>query len=325
MKIVILILSVVFTGPASYSQASTPNPSELGTVQWMRSYEEALSLSAKQNKPVLILFQEVPGCATCKKFGKKVMSDPQVVEIIQNEFIPLAIFNNKKGEDARILNIYNEPSWNNPVLRIVDSHGKNITERIAGIYDKEEIILTLSAALQLNTSVPPYLELWTEEYLVSEENTSEVIFSMYCFWSGEAKLAEIEGVIKTEAAYLDNKEVVKVWYNNDQLQSSTLLEKANTLNYNEEKNNPGYHIDKEQQYYLSKSDFRYLALSPIQRIRINSLLAKGKDATHLLSPTQKNYLNAIQSTDNKKKNLDVLYIDDFEESWNFMVGRLNNE
>ena len=36
-------------------------PVELGKVKWGRDYELALAASAKSQKPVLILFQEVPG------------------------------------------------------------------------------------------------------------------------------------------------------------------------------------------------------------------------------------------------------------------------
>ena len=34
---------------------------ELGTVKWSRDLEASLAASKKSNKPVLLLFQEVPG------------------------------------------------------------------------------------------------------------------------------------------------------------------------------------------------------------------------------------------------------------------------
>ena len=72
-------------------------------VSWYRDYETALELSEKHDKPVLILFQEVPGCATCRNYGHDVLSNPLMTEAIENEFIPLAIFNNKGGDDAKVL------------------------------------------------------------------------------------------------------------------------------------------------------------------------------------------------------------------------------
>ena len=37
------------------------SPREFGSVQWGRELEPALEASAKADKPVLLLFQEVPG------------------------------------------------------------------------------------------------------------------------------------------------------------------------------------------------------------------------------------------------------------------------
>jgi hypothetical protein len=36
-------------------------PIELGKVPWLRDYDEALALARKTKRPILILFQEVPG------------------------------------------------------------------------------------------------------------------------------------------------------------------------------------------------------------------------------------------------------------------------
>ena len=45
------------------------NPLELGKVNWLRDYDKAVKKSKGQNKPIFILFQEVPGCSTCQNFG----------------------------------------------------------------------------------------------------------------------------------------------------------------------------------------------------------------------------------------------------------------
>ncbi len=39
----------------------TDQPIELGDVRWLRDLDTAVSNSKKQNKPIAILFQEVPG------------------------------------------------------------------------------------------------------------------------------------------------------------------------------------------------------------------------------------------------------------------------
>ena len=47
----------------------------------------------------MLLFQEVPGCSTCRNYGHNVLSHPLMVEAIESLFVPLAIFNNKEGKE----------------------------------------------------------------------------------------------------------------------------------------------------------------------------------------------------------------------------------
>jgi len=51
-----------------------------------------------------------------------------------------------------------------------------------------------------------------------------------------------------------------------------------------------FRIDKDPQYYLKKSDYAELALSPLQKTRINTALAAGADPSSYLSPTQISWL-----------------------------------
>ena len=99
-------------------------PIELGEIAWYRDFDQAKKLAVKEGKAIFILFQEVPGCATCRSYVKNVLSNPTIISAIEEAFFPLAIFNNKGGKDRETLNEYNEPSWNNPVVRIVNARGK---------------------------------------------------------------------------------------------------------------------------------------------------------------------------------------------------------
>jgi hypothetical protein len=107
------------------------NPVELGNVHWLRSMYEAQARSKSECKPILILFQEIPGCITCRSYGSDVLSRPLIVEEIETYFVPLAIYNNRGGQDAEVLQRYNEPAWNNPVVKIVDEKGKDLVARLS--------------------------------------------------------------------------------------------------------------------------------------------------------------------------------------------------
>ena len=49
---------------------------------------------------------------------------------------------------------------------------------------------------------------------------------MYCFWTGEMQLGGIDGVIKTEAGFYYGREVVKVWFDESELEFKDLVAEA---------------------------------------------------------------------------------------------------
>lgn len=112
-------------------------PVEIGTVRWNRDYDAALKQSRENGKPVLALFQEVPGCAGCKTFGREVLSDPSLAEVIEESFIPLLVYSNRGGGDAELLKKYGEPAWNYQVIRFFDGDGRDIIPRKDKIWDKQ--------------------------------------------------------------------------------------------------------------------------------------------------------------------------------------------
>lgn len=78
MKILVTLILFVVLNAEVYAQLTEVNnqPIELGMVSWFRNYDEALDQANRQKKPLFILFQEVPGCATCQKYGNNVLSNP---------------------------------------------------------------------------------------------------------------------------------------------------------------------------------------------------------------------------------------------------------
>jgi len=299
---------------------------ELGTVYWHRSYDKAIELSEESGKPIFLLFQEVPGCNTCQKFGKEVLSHPMMVEIIENEFIPLVIFNNRAdGEDARILRKFKEQAWNNPVVRIIDENGNDIVERITGQYSAAEIMINIDLALSASyRPKPDYLKLWLQELTTQETNVSESVYSMYCFWSGEATLGQLDGVLATEAVWSGFKEAVLVVYDESKISEEELdlLAKENAFDKLEINKKLRLRLEEETQYYLHNSKFSALALSPLQRSRINSALAEGKPAEAFLSPKQMDYANKITAKIRRKNS--EIYKEDFLLAWEKMNTMLEN-
>lgn len=140
-----------------------------------------------------------------------MLKKPPLVEAIEDLFVPLAIYNNKRGHDEEVLAIYNEPVWNNPVLYVVDTEGKSIINRLSGKYTLYNVVQYIKKALiAWKEPIPPYLSLLEEELEAMRFGTKETYLSMFCFWSGEKHIGQIPGVVETEAGFMDGKQVSSI-------------------------------------------------------------------------------------------------------------------
>jgi hypothetical protein len=201
------------------------NPVEVGSVRWSRDLDAALAESARTGRPVFLLFQEVPGCAGCQTFGKTVLTDPLLVEAIEDEFHPVLIHNNKEGADKRILDRFEEPAWNYQVVRFLDADARDLIPRRDRVWTigalAPRMIRSLRAA---GRPVPRYLEAVAVENDASSHATTA--FAMHCFWTGEQALGGIDGVITTEAGWLEGREVTRVVYDRTKISLAALTKKA---------------------------------------------------------------------------------------------------
>ncbi|WP_299441901.1 VPGUxxT family thioredoxin-like (seleno)protein, type 2 [uncultured Aquimarina sp.] len=297
-----LLLAQKTTDPFSQSE-------ELGKVQWLRDYDDAIALAKKENKDILILFQEVPGCSTCRNYGHNVLNHPLMVEAIENSFVPLAIFNNKGGKDAQILRKYNEPSWNNPVVRIVNSKGDDVVNRIGNDYSALRLCKSIQQALiEKEQIIPEYINLLEQELSVT--NTHKTYYKMSCFWSGEKELGKLPAVLNTESGFINHSEVVEVTYDPKEMTKAALDAYAKSNSMSLIDNKQSYRSSpKDIHYYLQQTKFIYLPLTELQKTRINSALGNGQPTEHFLSPKQQKWFKKITN------NSEVLFTIDFTKAW----------
>ncbi len=318
-----------------------PQPEELGAVNWLRDYDQAIASAKKTGKPVLILFQEVPGCSTCRGYGNDVLSHPLIVEAIETSFVPLAIHNNKAGKDKKILESFGEPSWNNPVVRIIDTARNPLTARINGKYDRSSLVNGMVAALKkAKRPVPGYLQLLKEDLGAGPQSTQQATFGMYCFWSGEAKLGSIPGVVSSEPGFMGNSEVVSVTYNPEIISYENLVTTArekkafdrvftytkdqekvveSLVGSSKSKKASQFRPDHQPKYYLLHSPYRLLPMLPNQASRVNTAVGLGGDPAVFLSPKQLKMLSFIKS--NPKKGWEKVYEKPFLVAWEEVNSR----
>jgi hypothetical protein len=314
--ITIILYYLVITSPlrSQYGTFPSSNPVELGKVKWLRDYSEALFQSQKQGLPILILFQEVPGCSNCTTFGREQLSHPLLVEAIETCFVPLCIYNNKGGADAEVLKKYVEPTWNNPVIRIVDASGADIVTRQPNFNANDQTINTIIMALKIaNKEIPIYLAILAEEWLGKAD---EAYLSMYCFWTGERELAGIEGVIGTEAGFMHGHEVVKIVFDKSRTTLDQISQQAKKVQCADQvygsvtqgkvNNAPSkYKRDDEDKYYLYKSKYKAIPMTTLQKSRVNRALATGDNVEALLSPRQLAILKDFNLAKLDRRSVDI--------------------
>ena len=124
----------------------------LRATDWIDGEPQRLSIT--QNKPVLLLFQEIPGWCTCTEFGSGPLSDNTVLALIRDQFITVIIQNNTPSgsPDEQVLRYFNEASWNNPVLRFLHFPDGNtpcdVLPRKDGVYSTADVHSRLTETLR---------------------------------------------------------------------------------------------------------------------------------------------------------------------------------
>ena len=297
-------------------RADPNNPVEMGEVSWMRDYDAALALSKTQDKPVMLLFQEVPGCLGCREYGADTMSHPLIVEAAQTLFVPLCIHNNKGGDDKKILNKYNEPSWNYPVVRYVDDAGKDLLPRKDRVYTVSETASRMINALEkADAKAPTYLALLASE---STGDLKTATFAMGCFWHGQARIGAIDGVVSARAGWAGGAEVVEVVYDPALVSYKKLVaavdsercaSRVYTQDASEMKEAKAIvgdrargaatvrdiaNTDAHQFRHLRRTALIHLPLSPAQATKANAAIEAGRSPLGYLSPGQVYTLKQIK-------------------------------
>lgn len=273
-----------------------PKP-ELGTVTWHTvasnaDFTRSLAVARQSQRPVFLLFQEIPGCDTCTGFGKNVLSHPLIKEAIETQFVPIAVRNNVKGAEDEIRKRFKEPSWNNPVVRFVNHDGDDILPRKDGVWDAHGIAVRMIATLKANKLVVPgFLEIAAAE---TAAKTETAVFEMHCYWEGEAHLGAIDGVIKTTSAWLGEAEVVEVVFLPNIISKAKLTEAAQKKSCKPVATQEvRVARASDQQHALGGTPYAKLNLTSMQRTKVHADLSRKRDPSRWLSPSQAKSLVTI--------------------------------
>ncbi len=306
-------------------------PVELGRIPWTRDFDAARAEAERSGRPMMVLFDEVPGCRTCQVFGKEPLSHPIVVDAAQN-FVPVAIYNNLGGRDAEVLARFQEPAWNNPVVRFMDAGGRDLIPRRQE-YSTGALVRRMAEALEAaGADVPEYLRLVAAEYDPARPETAA--FSMSCYWEGERKLGGLEGVIGTRIGTLHGREAVEVDFDAAVVDYRALVGHALDLGVastvyardeeqariarevvgdDAEMTGARANTSTQQQYHLAHvPEYHYLPLTALQATKVNAAIASAADPDRYLSPGQlelKRKLAVVARDPERRADLERLQVD----------------
>ena len=238
-----------------------------------------------------------------------------MVEAIEDLFVPVLVYNNKSS-DAAILKKFGEPSWNNPIVRFLDSNGQDVIKRQNRVWTVNPMAARMVAALKAaKREVPTYLSDLARE----RSNLQQATFAMSCYWTGEARLGSIDGVMSTTSGWAGGREVVSLTYDPKLVEYSKLVETAQsfhcaskvfTHSASQLKTAKSLVGDKaeqfpggarkaklsDQKYQLRTSrGVRSLPLTSYQSTKVNSFVRGSQRSKYLefLSPRQKAMLGKI--------------------------------
>ena len=222
-----------------------------------------------------------------------MLTNPLVVEAIESEFVPVLIINNRStGEDPGILKRYKEPAWNYQVVRFLNGKGTDIIPRRDRVWTTDALVARMIQTLKAERrSVPEYLQLALAEADTSKHSKSA--FAQHCFWTGELRLGQIDGVIATEAGWLEGREVTLVKWDKSKLNYRELHKKAMASRCADkayEKVPKSYRPAKasDQKKQLGGTPFAKLELTPGQATKVNAFARTNpKKAASFLTPKQR--------------------------------------
>ena len=103
-----------------------------------------------------------------------------MVDAAHTLFTPVAIYNNTKDdEDAKTRQAFEEPSWNNPVVRIVDTERKDVVKRHANDWSLAGLLGVMKAAREKRgEDLPRWFTLFEREEASRKRGVEVDVFGM---------------------------------------------------------------------------------------------------------------------------------------------------
>ncbi len=184
-------------------------------IPWHEALDVALAHSQTSGKPVLAIVRDTPDCANCQAFQRDIAANPLLAEAAADEFIALKL--DRSQDHGPVTDSHN--------LLFLDATGQRLLPHTGRAQSTHDIATRMIHALKAaHRPVPPYLSAASLELDTAKHK--QAAFAMFCYWVGEYELGKIDGVIATEAGWLEGREVTLVRYHQDHVTLPDLARQA---------------------------------------------------------------------------------------------------
>ena len=261
---------------------------------WGTDLEAALALSEESCRPVLALYRDAGAGG--------LTAQPLMAEAAEDLFVPL-VLPADTAEDGS-------------ACRILDAGGNELIPRAAVVETPGELARLMIAAREAGEEpVPQWLQLVAAENGAAERRMLSL--AMFCFWEGEAKLGNLDGVLATRSGMMGDDEVVEVVYDPEVLEFDELVDSAQGMDCasavyahtagdlslahdlvgDAAKPAPARAelvADDQVKYALKRTAMAHLPLTPMQATKMNADIRLEANPRRWLSPRQLLMLDSIK-------------------------------
>jgi len=111
------------------------------SITWVKTYKEAINLSIKENKRVM-LFITKPSCVWCKKMKRLTFTDNEVIKEVNANYISIELSKNSNEIPSNFL------VKRVPTTQFISKNG-TLVKKVAGYWNAEDFLSWLSDVKKL--------------------------------------------------------------------------------------------------------------------------------------------------------------------------------
>lgn len=82
-----ILSSALLLAQSTGANSPSPSSAQVGKMNWLKTYSEAVALSQSSSKPIVILFTGTGWCPACVKLEREVISHPDFINAVGQKFV----------------------------------------------------------------------------------------------------------------------------------------------------------------------------------------------------------------------------------------------